>query len=1027
MENLPLINQESENYAKEILAKHYANDMIPAEKKAYLTDLKNSIGPYMAIQAPNGMTHYMMDAASQIATLGLGFNAMPLMAPAHFQESYTNNPNSKNILKVHKGCQSFLKRKLNWERVYSRYTNSGAEANETALGLCYSSRVYPEAKKILAFEGSFHGRMLMSLQATWNPSKREPFAWEGHEAIFAPYPEYKGDEITHTIPQDWHQNWENPAITKSAFNKKLLQDPQIEKEIDSLLKVKSIIDSKEVFSIIIEPMQCEGGDRYSTNRFHTALLIMARTHNIPLIYDEVQTGFHLGREFFWHKAFNLQDQFGKPLLPDYVTCAKKAQVGMVLSPHRSTAIPLGEMEFQVASLIRGLSHGLALDQMQKQIHQLENETRQQLDQLITKYSDHIECPRLQGMAFAFDFKNKDFIPTFIAKRFEFGLLYYPAGSHTLRFRLNTAYKTEDLQFLFEQLDTLCNEIFNQVEGTRPQMAATKNKSAQSLYQWHEYLTELKLKSLQGNLPQMDQVIAHINGLLVTDEEIELVVIDGQNFSQFKGQIQEIQEQVYEVTRQTNIEKFEAVAKNQNGIALAFCQKGIIKAMTFAGPMSLTPLERGIRRDPDFNNPKALYMLDATVRPDFQGRSMGGKIKSALIAIAISKGIQKITGRNRDRLAGSMLAINQSLGATELFYMPEDYPDFEEHRDVLFYEIKTQWQEESINLSNGHHSHHRMEQMTAEQIKELMPIINNKVCLSNFVSEKFLTHVESIFNLLPESLRHGFTASGQSECVDKLAKTIWFKQKKSAKHLTFKGHHFGNGSFLSRSLGNTCDKEPGYFDVDQMETPTTENFQQVLKSVEDQLKKEQYLAIWIEPLPQNILKPVPKEFLKGLRGLATKYETPLLYNETASKAYHYHQDTFLAASDPEITPDGGFFWLGGQGALVFIEDHLFLEKPLMMISTWDGDELAMALYHQYCDRWHQNHEKMNRIIDTFEKDLRLKLTEFGISDIFLHRGKGQFTGNCPLHYQPYFKKEGQTYFVCPSLAQMQQFSKMITNG
>ena len=40
----------------------------------------------MGIEGPNGETHFMLDAASQIATLGLGFNPLPFFVRKTLRE-----------------------------------------------------------------------------------------------------------------------------------------------------------------------------------------------------------------------------------------------------------------------------------------------------------------------------------------------------------------------------------------------------------------------------------------------------------------------------------------------------------------------------------------------------------------------------------------------------------------------------------------------------------------------------------------------------------------------------------------------------------------------------------------------------------------------------------------------------------------------------------------------------------------------------------------------------------------------------
>jgi acetylornithine aminotransferase len=63
--------------------------------------------------------------------------------------------------------------------------NSGTEANEAALKLV--RRHAPTRTKIVAAEGSFHGRSLGSLSVTGKAAIREPFAPFGWHTVFVPY------------------------------------------------------------------------------------------------------------------------------------------------------------------------------------------------------------------------------------------------------------------------------------------------------------------------------------------------------------------------------------------------------------------------------------------------------------------------------------------------------------------------------------------------------------------------------------------------------------------------------------------------------------------------------------------------------------------------------------------------------------------------------------------------------------------------------------------------------------------------
>jgi len=137
---LPLINVQDEKHANDRLAPFYQAELIPAEKKAYLTALEKSQGPYMAIEGQDGETHYMLDAASQIATLGLGFKPSVFMGVAHLLEAWTNNSQSQTYKQIHPAPVTLLKRKTGRENNLLSYANSGAEANEKTLVFAYKQR-----------------------------------------------------------------------------------------------------------------------------------------------------------------------------------------------------------------------------------------------------------------------------------------------------------------------------------------------------------------------------------------------------------------------------------------------------------------------------------------------------------------------------------------------------------------------------------------------------------------------------------------------------------------------------------------------------------------------------------------------------------------------------------------------------------------------------------------------------------------------------------------------------------------------
>ena len=877
---LPIINSDDSTYGLDVLKNYYANKMIPAEKKTYMTKLRASRGPYMGIEAKDGSTHYLLDAASQIATLGHGFNPSVFFGTSEFLESWTNDATTREFKDMRIAWQNFFNRKLNWKKTYLTLVHSGAEANEVALGYCYQSRINKEANKVLAFEGSFHGRMMVTLAATWNKSKREPFEWKNYLAEYVKYPELNDSQINVSMPAKWRETWNEASLINFTVPAEWSQDLTVKKEIDSLLSIRDQLLSKKIFAILIEPMQCEGGECYSSDRFHTALLLMAKTFKVPVIHDEVQTGFHLGREFFWHRQLNLRGLNGEQINPDYVVCAKKAQIGIVLSHRETKNIFKGE-EFSVASAFRGYAQAISVDQCQARILELENLVTPRIFALLKKHDKFLSRPRTNGLAFGFDVNDPAMLNKFIDIRFKHGLLYYPAGDKTLRFRLNTAFGEKDLNFLFERLDAICQELFLGTVAPLPTHVETDAFEADESYEWHDLLINTKLQKLAGGKVNSKEIFLQIEKLISQKSDTKLIEISADNFLNYRQDIINLEKKVYEPARQTDIEKFEHTVLNRNSLCLGILNNSDKKlvGIAFAGPLKLYPLERGVRMDPNFEEEDCLYMLDVTIDPSLQGTGLGRSLKYALSAMALTKGIKRIQGRNRDRLAGAMLNINLSLGAIEQHYIREDYPDFESHRDVFYYTTKADWKKPAIQLSRATTIPLSVKSLSKEYFDLQMPFIVNKICLSNFVSETFLKGVKEVVSMLPENLRHGYTCSGQSECTDKVAKTIWVKSdaELKAKHitrmLTFKNHFFGNGSMLSRSLSLESDN---YFEVTHLKNANENNYTEILKEVEAEFKKGLYLAVWVEPVMQKTMEKMPYEFLRGLRGLSTKYKVALVF-------------------------------------------------------------------------------------------------------------------------------------------------------
>ena len=172
------------------------------------------------------------------------------------------------------------------------FCNSGAEANEAAVKL---SRLTGK-KKILSFEGSFHGRTMGSLSITGQREKRESFS---------------------------------PLVPKIDFA-----------EYNNMKSVKRKI-SKRTAMLIVEPIQGEKGVIPAKKGFLKFLRDITTENETLLAIDAVQTG--MGRTGRW---FGFEEE---GITPDIITLAKGLGGGLPMG----AMIAIGK----AASLYRPGSHG----------------------------------------------------------------------------------------------------------------------------------------------------------------------------------------------------------------------------------------------------------------------------------------------------------------------------------------------------------------------------------------------------------------------------------------------------------------------------------------------------------------------------------------------------------------------------------------------------------------------------------------------------------------------------------------------
>ncbi len=180
----------------------------------------------------------------------------------------------------------------------SFFVNSGAEAVEGAVKIAKKFAVNQgrTGAGVIALEGSFHGRLGLSLTLTGQAKYKKGFG------TFANFP-----GVAHApMPYCYRCPLSFPDC-----------------DIECARKVKEIIKyhtTADVAAMIVEPIMGEGGIVVPPKEYHDLVQKICKEHNILYIADEVQTGFGRTGKMFGIEHFDIK--------PDILTMAKGLGAGM---------------------------------------------------------------------------------------------------------------------------------------------------------------------------------------------------------------------------------------------------------------------------------------------------------------------------------------------------------------------------------------------------------------------------------------------------------------------------------------------------------------------------------------------------------------------------------------------------------------------------------------------------------------------------------------------------------------------------
>jgi L-lysine 6-transaminase len=206
----------------------------------------------------------------------------------------------------------------------------------------------------------------------------------------------------------------------------------------SLASVERAFDERrhEIAAILIEPVQCEGGDNHFRPEFLAGLRRIADERDALLIFDEVQTGVGITGAWWAFQRLGV--------LPDIVCFAKKMQVGGILVSARIDQV---DSVFSVPSRISSTWGGSLVDMVRAtrileiitDDRLLENanarggELRLGLEQLCQRLPQ-VSNARGLGALCAIDLPSTELRNQAVQRCFAEGLIILACGSRSIRFR-----------------------------------------------------------------------------------------------------------------------------------------------------------------------------------------------------------------------------------------------------------------------------------------------------------------------------------------------------------------------------------------------------------------------------------------------------------------------------------------------------------------------------------------------------------------------------------------------------------------
>ena len=367
-------------------------------------DFEKSHGSYLFDKRTN---RYYLDFFGMYASLPLGYNH-PVFHTKEFQEEYLRT----SFFKIN-NCEFVSDETLEFDRVFTRYAGkgvfkhfhyscTGALAVEAAIKTSIQHKGC-QKPNILSFENSFHG---INSYGGFVTSR-----FSGADRRLNGFPEVFSTKINCDIEE-----------------------------------VKLQLTKGDITCVLVEPIQCSAGDIHHDREFFTELRELCTSHDVPLIFDEIQIGFGGTGKLWYFEHLGVE--------PDIVIFGKKTQLsGIMVKEEFGSIFANGQgirLEVTWDGDVSDMVRCKYIIKTYEEEKILEN-VKKQASAIKTALESEASVQNFRncGLIIGLDLKNTQIRDIMVNNLFNRGLLCNATGKQSIRLRPSLSLSTKETDTAIE--------------------------------------------------------------------------------------------------------------------------------------------------------------------------------------------------------------------------------------------------------------------------------------------------------------------------------------------------------------------------------------------------------------------------------------------------------------------------------------------------------------------------------------------------------------------------------------------------